>query len=103
MNEVAETPAVTRKDIVIRLLLTLLFVIILEMVKCAIYLTVVFQYVYLLAAQKHSEPARAFANRLAAFAYQLIRYLTLNDNEKPFPFKTFPGEMEPPAQEVSFS
>ncbi len=102
MNEVAETPALTRKDIAMRLLFTLLFAIILGMVKCLIYLTVVFQYAYLLIALKHSDPVRGFANRLAAFAYQLIRYLTLNDNDKPFPFKTFPAEMDAPGEEVSF-
>jgi hypothetical protein len=102
MNDVPEPAAPTRKDIAIRLLFTLMFSIILEIVKCLVFLTVAFQYVYLLVALKHSEPVRAFANRLAAFAYQLIRYLALNDNEKPFPFKPFPGEMEPPAEEVSF-
>jgi D-alanyl-lipoteichoic acid acyltransferase DltB (MBOAT superfamily) len=103
MNEAAEIAGPSRKDVVIRLLFTILFVAILWIVKCLIYLTVVFQYVYLLVALKHSEPVRAFANRLAAFAYQLIRYLTLNDNEKPFPFKPFPVEMEAPAEEVSFT
>lgn len=103
MNEVAEATALSRKNIAIRLLFTLLFVIILEIVKCLIYLTVAFQYVYLLVTLKHSEPVRAFAHRLAAFAYQLIRYLTLNDNEKPFPFKAFPAELEASPEEVSFT
>ncbi|MBM4274263.1 MAG: DUF4389 domain-containing protein [Deltaproteobacteria bacterium] len=92
-----------RKNIAIRLLFTLLFVLILGMTKCLIYLTVIFQYVYLLVTLEPSEPVRGFANRLAAYAYQLIRFVTLNDNEKPFPFKPFPPELELPAEEVSFT
>jgi hypothetical protein len=92
----------SRKPIAIRLLYTLLYVAIFELVKTIIFLVTIFEYFLLLITLEHNEPARTFANQVATYGYRLMRYLTLNENQRPFPFSDFPAEIELPDEEVSF-
>jgi len=101
MPNLAE-PQLSRKRIGVRLLYTILFAVILDVAKMIIQLITVFQFIYLLITRQYSEPARRFANRLSAYTYRVMRYLTLNDNTRPFPFQEFPSEMEAPVEKVSF-
>ena len=94
--------APTRKQVVIRLLYTLLYVAIFELVKTLVLLITLFEYLFLLLTLRHNEPARTFANQVATYGYRVMRYLTLNENQRPFPFADFPGEIEPPDGEVRF-
>ncbi len=102
MAEYLEESGVTRKQIGLRLLYTVLFLIVFEVLKLIIQVTVLFQYVYLLIAKDYSKPLRAFSDRLAAYAYKVIRYVTLNDNQRPFPFGEFPPEGESSEEPVRF-
>lgn len=80
---------VSRKDIVIRLLYTIFFFIVLEFLKTLqIFLSCV-QYVWVLITLKHLEPLRNFADRLAVMTYRVLRYISLNENQRPFPFSSF--------------
>jgi hypothetical protein len=101
MNDVIEL-SLTRKQVAIRLLYSLLYAAIFEVVKTIILLITLFEYFLLLVTLRHNEPARSFANKVAAYGYRIMRYLTLNDNRRPFPFSEFPGEMELPDEEVKF-
>jgi hypothetical protein len=101
MNEKMETP-VTRGQIAIRLLYTLLFVAVFCILKAIIYLTTMFQFAYLFITLQYSEPVRTFANKVVSYAYRVWRYITLNENRRPFPFTEFPEAMEAPEGEVSF-
>lgn len=92
----------SRKQIAIRFLFTILFVIVFEILKTIIQVTVIFQYIYLFITKKHSEPVRNFANKVSTYAYKVLRYLTLNENLKPFPFTEFPKEMESPDSEIRY-
>jgi len=85
-----------RKDIAIRLLYTIFFIIVLELLKLVIQLVVIFQFVYLLITCSSNEPVRKFGNKAVAYAYRVMRYVTLNENTKPFPFAPFPEEIEQP-------
>lgn len=101
MNDLmAGTPS--RGQIAIRLLYSLFFLLVLEILKFLIQITVVFQYVYLLVTQTYSRPLKDFTNKLAAYAYRVMRYTTLNEHEKPFPFREFPREVETPDEPVRF-
>jgi hypothetical protein len=93
----------SRKYIAIRLLYTLLYLIVLEILKAMIQLSVIFQFIYLLITRKCSEPVRRFANKLTTYTYKVMRYLTLNENLRPFPFSDFPDEMEPPETQEAFN
>jgi hypothetical protein len=92
----------TRKQVAIRLLYTLLYVAIFEVVKTIILLITLFEYFFLLITLRHNEPARTFGNKVAAYGYRVMRYLTLNDNQRPFPFADFPAEIELPDENVKF-
>ncbi len=102
MNTIEASKA-SRKQIAIRLLYTLLYLIVLEVIKIVVQVTVVLQFIYLLITQNYSQPLRTFSNKLVSYAYRVLRYATLNENVRPFPFNDFPGEMEQPEEPVQFS
>jgi hypothetical protein len=102
MNTIEESKA-SRKQIGIRFLYAILYLIVLEVIKVIVQVTVILQFVYLLITQKYSEPLRNFSNKLAAYAYRVVRYATLNENFRPFPFNDFPGEMEKAEDPVQFN
>ncbi len=91
-----------RKDIAIRLLFTILFLIVFEILKMVIQITVVIQYLYLLITTTHNEALRKFSNKVSFYAYKVMRYLTLNENARPYPFTKFPENVEQPELEVTF-
>jgi hypothetical protein len=102
MNEQPQAAGVTRAQIAIRLLYTLLYVAIYCILKAILVLTTVFQYIYLFITLKHSEPTRLFVNKVVTYAFRVWRYITLNENRRPFPFSDFPEEIASPDEEVSF-
>ncbi len=101
-SSVPEAAPVSRTQILIRLLFTVLYLIVFGIVHALINLATIFQYILLLITLKPSEPVRRFSNQLAVYGYWVMRYLTLNDNARPFPFSEFPQEMDPPVSEVRF-
>ena len=97
-----ESKTFPRKKIFVRLLYTVFFFIIFEILKTIIQVSVLFQYVYLLISKTYSEPVRNFTNKVSIYAYKVLRYVALNENEKPYPFNDFPQEIEKPEGEVFF-
>jgi len=93
---------VSRKKIAIRLLYTIFFLVVLEIIKMIIQLCVLFQYVYLFITTDYNQPVRNFSNKVTVYAYRLMRYVTLNENLRPFPFREFPSEMDPPEPRPTF-
>jgi len=92
----------SRKDILFRLLYTVLYLVIFEIIKFIVQIAVVFQYIFLLITLDFSAPVRHFSNKLATYTYDVIRYLTLNKNLRPFPFNDYPEPIEEPVEEVTF-
>jgi len=101
MNNI-EAGTASRKQIAIRGFYTILFMFVFEVVKGIIQFTVIFQFIYLFAAGTQSESLRSFCSKLSAYAYRVIRYITLNDNIQPFPFSEIPKEMDLPVQNIKF-
>jgi hypothetical protein len=95
-------PQVSRTQIAVRLLYTVLFSIVFGILHALINLSIVVQYLLLFITGRASEPVRRFTNQAAAYTYRVIRYVTLNDNARPYPFSDFPQDLEPPAAEVTF-
>jgi hypothetical protein len=93
----------SRERFVIRLLYTLLFPPIYGICNFLVLLTTLFQFALLLITRRHSEPVRAFANRLISYEYRIWRYISLNSSQRPFPFAEFPPEVEPPEAKISFT
>ncbi|HEX9883078.1 MAG TPA: DUF4389 domain-containing protein [Desulfobaccales bacterium] len=101
MNDQPEA-AISRAQIAIRLLYTVFFMAVFCILKAIILLTTAFQFVCLFITLKPSEPVRRFANQVVTYAYRVWRYITLNENRRPFPFSEFDQEIEAPDEEVSF-
>ncbi len=91
-----------RARIGLHLFYVVIFLIVFEILKWVIYGAVIFQSLYLLVTRAPNEPMRRFSNRLAGYAYKIVRYISLNDEVRPFPFTDFPADMEPPGENVSF-
>ena len=100
--ESIKTTILSRKKIGIRLLYTIFFLIVFEILKIIIQVIVLFQYVYLLITKTYSNPVRRFSNKVSFYAYRVMRYVTLNENTLPFPFADFPEETDAPESEVHF-
>ena len=92
----------SRKKIGIRLLYTVFFLIVFEILKIIIQVAVLFQYVYLFITKTYSNPVRRFSNKVSFYTYRVMRYVTLNENTLPFPFADFPEETDAPESEVRF-
>ena len=92
----------SRSQIGIRLLYTILFLPIYGICNALVAVTTVFQFALLFITLKHSEPVRSFANRVVTYAYRVWRYVSLNSSQRPFPFAEFPEDLEPPETEVRF-
>ena len=101
MQDIRKT-VVSRRDIIIRLLYTILYLLVFEIIKLIIQITVVFQYIYLFITLSQNDSVRSFSNKLSSYTYDVMRYLTLNKNQRPFPFSDFPPAMEEPVGEVRF-
>ncbi len=95
-------PEADRKEIARRFAFSILFLIFFEIIKTIVQVAVVFQFVFLLITQRHNEPVRKFCNKLSAYAYKTLRYATLNENEKPFPFAEITPEIEPSEPHVRY-
>jgi hypothetical protein len=97
-----EPTEISRTRITIRLLYTIAYLIVFEVLRVIVQLTVFFQFIYLLFTKTHSPGLRNFTNQVCTYAYRLLRYVTLNENRQPFPLSEFPDEVEPPEAEVRF-
>ena len=80
----------------VRLLYTLLFMLIFSITETIIQLTLVFQFVHLFFMRKQNEQVRAFSNKASTYAYKVLRYVTMNEDQRPFPFTDWPKALEPP-------
>jgi len=87
----------SRKDILVRLLFSILYLAINEIVRLVLQVCVLVQYVWLLVFLDVNAPVQRFSNRLAAYGYRIMRYAAVVENAKPFPFRDFPAEIDPPS------
>ena len=101
-TEKEQIPVVSRKQIGIRLLYTILFLVILGIVLIITKVLVVFQFIYFFSTRKPNESVRQFTNTISTYGYRLFRYTTLNESQRPFPFTNFPSELEPSEEQISF-
>jgi membrane peptidoglycan carboxypeptidase len=101
-TEKEQIPVVSRKQIGIRLLYTILFLVILGIVLVIVKVVVVFQFIYFFSNRKPNESVRQFSNKISTYGYRIFRYITLTESQRPFPFTNFPPELEPPEEQITF-
>lgn len=98
-NEIQKKKEFDRASILVRLIITVVCLIAFEVVKVIVQIAVLFQFAYLLITKEYSEHLRQFTNRLSTYGYRILRYSTLNENARPFPFNPFPPEKDCEAAE----
>lgn len=89
---------VSRKNIAVRLLYTILFLAILGIATNIVWVIAVFQYIFLLISKNYIKPLRKFSLNFALYLKEIIDYILVVSNKKPFPFNEFPKgmtELEP--------
>jgi hypothetical protein len=101
-TEKEQIPVVSRKQIGIRLLYTILFLVILGIVLVIVKVVVVFQFIYFFSNRKPNESVRQFSNKISTYGYRIFRYITLTESQRPFPFTNFPPELEPSEEQITF-
>ncbi|MBI3301035.1 MAG: DUF4389 domain-containing protein [Deltaproteobacteria bacterium] len=90
---------IERKETGVRILLSLLFGVIAHVVGTVLGVVVLFELAFALITKRPpSERVTHFANRTLSYLYRVVRYLTYNEPEPPFPFSDFPAAMEPSAR-----
>jgi hypothetical protein len=87
---------IERKETGIRILLSILFAVIVHVVQTVLGVVVVFALAYALITKRPpGDPVKRFANRALSYQYHILRYVTYNAPQPPFPFADFPLELEP--------
>jgi hypothetical protein len=74
----------------LRSLFMVLFLVIYRLVDVLVLLVAISQWLYVLLTGDASTSLSRFASGLGAYVAQIIRYLSYNTEEKPFPFSDWP-------------
>ena len=69
----------------------LLFLVINNIAVWLGYATALFQFLFTLVTGAPNPRLRSFGNGLSRLIHDVMRYLTFNSEEKPFPFSDWPG------------
>lgn len=91
-----------RKNIAVRLVFSLVYLLLLGVAGFALVVLVLLQFAVLALTTKQVGAIRSLSHQLTIYAYKVLRYLTLNEVKKPFPFGEMATELEP-AEEVDLS
>lgn len=78
------------KDKWIRLFFMVIYAIVNYVTQLLIWALAAIQFIFTIFLSKPNENLLRFTAGLTAFSYQIIRYLTYNVDEKPFPFTSWP-------------
>lgn len=93
----SDTSDVQRQAIWIRGLFMLLFLAIYNVAEIVGLAVVLFQFVHVLLTGKSNAQALALGGGLAHYFKQIVRYLTFNSEERPFPFSEWPSDSPEPS------
>ena len=91
-----------RKGIALRFLYTIFYEMIFMILRFVIEIAALTQFAILFATTKPNEALRKFSNKMNTYAYKVMRYMTLTENTRPYPFSDLPAEIEPTEEEVKF-
>lgn len=74
----------------LRLVFMLLFTAIFCVIRLLLGAVIVVQFLWVLFTAERNDKLLLLANQLAAYVYQIYRYLSFNTEHRPFPFDDFP-------------
>ena len=94
-HEPYELEPIDRIETGVRALKTVLFFMIARVVEFTLLVVILFELLYvLITGQDPAAGVKRFAARVTDYLVEIIRYLTYNDDEAPFPFRDFPQDRE---------
>ena len=76
----------------LRLVFMLLFAVILYISKIVLFAVAILQFLSTLFTGDRNERLTDFGEKLGRFIYQVVRFLTFNTDDMPFPFADWPGD-----------
>ncbi|MGS2717084.1 DUF4389 domain-containing protein [Eionea flava] len=76
----------------LRGLFMLMFVVIACVASYVMLVLVIIQFVFALITGSSEERLQAFGGQLSQYLYQILRFITYNDEQKPFPFSDWPND-----------
>ena len=68
-----------------------LFTIIYSITEIVIALIVAFQFLSVLLTQQTNDKLLSLSMNLSTYVFQILKYVTFNSSERPYPFADFPG------------
>ena len=80
------------RDLWSRVLYMILFAIAYNLAEFILFFVVVFQFFTTLITGVVNEPLLRFGNNLSVYIYKILRFLTFNTEQHPFPFEPWPNE-----------
>jgi len=80
----------SRRETWLRLLFMLLFTAIYSLAEVVLGAVVVFQFASTLITGRRNQRLLALGQSLSAFVYEILRYLTYNTDDRPYPFGPWP-------------
>jgi hypothetical protein len=97
-----EEGGIERRDTAFRMLYSLLFALVISVLETVVGALVIFQLLYtMITKQEPSRRVSDLGNRLVTYFYRMLRYLTYNSDDLPFPFSDFPEALEAPYAEAA--
>ena len=81
----------SRRETIIRLLFVILFAIIYSVTKIVLATLVILQFGFKLITCETNSKLRAFSKSVNKYIFQLLQFVTFNQDEKPFPFSEWPS------------
>ncbi|GJL76257.1 MAG TPA: DUF4389 domain-containing protein [Nitrosomonas sp.] len=79
-----------KNEILVRGLFMLFFIVIYSISKFLIVGIMLFQLAAVLLAEKPNEQILKFSQNLSIYIYQIVQFLSFNNEQRPFPFSKWP-------------
>lgn len=81
----------SRRETWVRVLFVILFALIYSVAEIVIVAVVVVQFGFALISGERNQKLLDFSAGLSEFIFQILRYVTFNSEDKPFPFAEWPS------------
>lgn len=89
VDEMTQKPS--RRETWFRVLFVLLFAVIYSVAEIVIVTVVLLQFGFVLITGERNKKLLDFGANLSTFVYQILRYVSFNTDERPFPFTDWPS------------
>lgn len=100
---IQSTPSVSRRETWFRLLFVLLFVLLYSLAEIVLLAVVAIQFGFVLIRDQRNRHLLTFGAGLSKYSYQILRFMTFNSEDKPFPFASWPCPSSSPDSTSNFT